>query len=254
MEARMKVSACTAAVVTTLLCGSVQAVVIPVVNPGFENITGQFVYNEFTFGTPVGWQVHDPFGIVAQPDIYVGTLRPNGVQFFPTLAPEGQRVAILFNSGREGLGEYGFRQTLTAPLLTNTTYHLSVRVGNIASGTAVDGVFYNLDHFPGYRVDLLAGNTVIASDNNSLQLAEGQWGVSVVSLAVSDGAGLPIGQMLGVRIVSLNQIPAGFTAQTSPDLEVDFDEVRLFRTIAIPEPGVMLSAGAMIPLALRRRR
>ena len=85
------------------------------------------------------------------------TLLPNGVDFFNSIAPEGERVSILFNSQSEGEGQYGLEQTLAATLEANMTYTLSVEVGNIASGFATNGTFFNLDEFPGYRVDLMAG-------------------------------------------------------------------------------------------------
>lgn len=58
-------------------------------------------------------------------------------------------MCILFNSGREGEGEYGYEQTLAETLQAYTSYSLSVEVGNIASGTAQNGTFFNLDEFPG---------------------------------------------------------------------------------------------------------
>lgn len=230
----------------------VAAQLLPVVNPGFEDISGQQVFNEFTFGVPTGWSLHDPNAIVAQPDIYVGTLRPNGTQFFSTPAPEGQRVAILFNSGREGLGEYGFTQTLAATLQPSATYTLSVQVGNIASGTDLAGIFYNLDAFPGYRIDLLAGNQVLTSDLNSLLIPEADFAVSTLSF-ISSPTDPRIGLPLGIRLVNLNLVPSGFTPATSPDLEVDFDDIRLTTFPVIPEPTALLPVLAF-PLALRRPR
>ena len=35
-------------------------------------------------------------------------------------------------------------------------------------------------------------------------------------------------------MINLNQIPNGFNAMTSPDLEVDFDRVQLFATPIVP--------------------
>ena len=139
----------------------------------------------------------------------------------------------LFNSGAEGNGEYGFEQTLTDTLQANTRYELLVEVGNIASGTATNGQFFNLDEFPGYRVDLLAGGTVIAQDVNSLIIPEAEFATATVSIDIGAGHAL-LGQALGIRLVNLNEIPPGFTQQTSPDLEVDFDNVRLTATPLVP--------------------
>ena len=204
-------------------------------NASFENTIGQSVFNEFTFGTPFGWQRYDPSSIIG-PGVVLGTLHPNGVDFFNTLAPDGSRVAILFNSARQGDGEYGIQQTLAAALQANTHYELSVEVGNIASGTDTSGTFFDLSEFPGYRIDLLAGGTVIASDTNSLTISEGQFATANVSFT-SGATHAQLGQNLAIRLVNLNVIPPGFTQMTSPDLEVDFDRVALQATSAVPEPG-----------------
>ena len=114
-------------------------------------------------------------------------------------------------------------QTLTATLEANTTYELLVDIGNIATGTAVSGETFPLEGLPGYRVELLAGGTVIASDDNSLagSIPEGAFGESVITFNPGD-ANPQLGQPLGIRLINLNQtagVPAG------NDLEVDFDNV-----------------------------
>ncbi|MEM7457500.1 MAG: hypothetical protein AAF456_24415 [Planctomycetota bacterium] len=229
-----------------------RADLITVANHSFEDTTGQTVFNEFTFGTPVGWQIYDPFAIQGT-GVFTGTLEPNGIEFFNSTAPDGNLVGILFNSQREGDGEYGFEQTLTDVLMPDTTYSLDVEVGNIASGTATNGTFFNLDEFPGYRVELLAGGIVIAEDLNSLSIPEGEFLTSTVSFTT--GAAHPqLGMDLGIRLVNLNAIPAGFTQATSPDLEVDFDNVRL-TTTAIPEPaGTGFALFLLTTIAFRRQR
>jgi len=227
---------------------SAKADILFVENAGFENIQGQTTSGEFTFGTPFGWQRHDPNNIVPQNGVVLGTLLPNGSDYFNTTAPEGQRVAIMYNRTNEGNGEYGLFQQLSSTLLQNTQYRLTVEVGNIASGNG-----FNLDEFPGYRVDLMAGDQVIASDNNSLSIPEAEWDLSVIEFETGNSHAL-IGQNLGIRLVNLNEIPAGFTRQTSPDLEVDFDDVVLTAT-AVPEPGsVWAMAGLLAAGAIFRRR
>lgn len=219
---------------------------IPVVNPGFEDISGESQYNEFTFGPLNGWDLYDPGSITgggAGNTYFIGTLRPTerdlvgnpGVyENFPNGAFEGSRVGIAFNfEGSGGEGEYGFQQNLTATLAANTNYTLQVQIGNIASGFAVDNTFYVLDGFPGYRVDLLAGGVLLDSDNNSLagSIAEGEWGLSTVSFTTGP-THAQLGQSLAIRLVNLNIIDPAFPAS---DLEVDFDDVSLTAT-AVPEP------------------
>lgn len=248
---------CTAFVLALLggLPAAVQSAPLAIVNAGFEDTSGQSTFNEFTFGTPVGWGIHDPNGLIHDPDIFPGTLQPNGVEFFNSAAPEGSRVGILFNRGQRDAGEYGFFQTLGDTLQANTRYELNVEVGNIGSGTAVSGEFFDLSGFPGYRIDLLAGNSVIAQDLNSLLIPEAEF--LTATLKVDIGAfHANLGEALGIRLVNLNVTPGGGDPENPPDLEVDFDDVRLDATaLAIRAPASMsifaLGLGAIF---LRRRR
>lgn len=235
-----------ASLIGILGCGSCSAAVVSVQNAGFEDTTGQTTFNEFTFGVSAGWNVYDPSNITTDPNVYIGTLQPNGTEFFPVLAPEGNRVAILFNSAQKGAGEYGISQTLSTSIVADTQYTLTVRVGNITSGTAVNNVFYDLSNFPGYRIDLLVGGSVIASDNNTLSIAEGAWGTSTVTFTT--GSSVAPDQFLGIRLVSLNATTG------TPDNEVDFDDVQL-TAVAIPEPSalIFLSCSMMAFLARRSR-
>ena len=226
-----------------------RAVSIVVTNPGFEDTSGQTVFNEFTFGVPAGWQIYDPADIHPSAGLFVGTLQPNGVDFFTTTAPEGDRVAILYNETRRGEGEYGFFQELTDTLTANSHYTLTVEVGNIASGFAQNGAFFNLDAFPGYRVEFLAGGTVISMDNNSLGIPEAEFATSTVTFTTGETHPL-LGQALGIRLVSENTLPPGSPADLA--LEVDFDDVAL-TVDSIPEPkSLMLFAVGFLSLIWRR--
>ena len=95
-----------------------------------------------------------------------------GSIFFPGGAPEGDHAALVFLLTSTGQGAAGFTQTLDDTLQANTTYTLSVQVGDIASGVGpppCDAAgFFNLDGFPGYQVQLLAGGEIIAEDDNAL--------------------------------------------------------------------------------------
>jgi hypothetical protein len=248
-----------------VVCWSASAVIaapLTVINPGFEDITGESPVNEFTFGPLNGWDLYDPGTITDGgdgPTYFIGTLTPvepdpigdPGVfVFFPDGAAEGQRVGISFNfEGSGGQGEYGMVQTLADTLQPNTTYQLQVEIGNIASGTAIDTTFYPLDGFPGYRVDLLAGGVVIAQDNNSLagSIPDGEFATSTVDFSTG-AAHAQLGQPLGIRLVNLNVADGSFPAS---DLEVDFDNVRL---TAVPEPSsltLLVLAALLIGVAHR---
>ena len=244
------------------------AALLGVTNPGFEDTTGSTnIYNEFSFGPFAGWNLYDPGSITDGgdgPTYFIGTISPQIIsnppnhEYFPAGAPEGSRVAIAFNfNGSGGGGEYGLVQTLSDTLAANTLYTLRVLVGNIASGVSVDTTYFNLDGFPGYRIDLLAGSTVLASDNNSLagSIPEGEFRESTVSY-LSGGSVTP-GQALGIRLVNLNVVDAGFPAA---DWEVDFDNVRLDAVSAsVPEPRQWMATLLAVVLAgrvvwQRRRR
>ncbi|CAN0559614.1 unnamed protein product, partial [Laminaria digitata] len=222
--------------------------------------SGQSVFNEFTFGTPSGWTLHDPNGITGGAGFFPGTLQPNGVDFFNGPAPEGDRVAILFNSQGRDTGEYGFQQILADTVQANTRYELTVEVGNIASGDASNGDFFNLDGFPGYRVDLFAidqffNETILVQDLDTLIIPEAEFALSTISVDIGAGH-TAIGDTLGIRLVNLNETRG---VAGPPDLEVDFDDVRLDAT-AISEPGILaIGLLGLVALGLgrysgRRRR
>jgi hypothetical protein len=218
---------------------------VVIINPGFEDNSVGVHFNEFTFGPPAGWSLHDPLNITnegAGNTYYTGTLTPfqpdpvgnPGVYAnFPDGAAEGQRVAIAFNfAGSGNQGEYGIRQTLAATLEPITQYTLEVEIGNIASATAMDGTYFALEGIPGYRVDLIAGGVIIAQDLNALagSIDDGEFGTS--SVTFTTGPTHPqLGQQLGIRLVNLNQIDPSFP---NSHLEVDFDDARLD---ASPAPG-----------------
>lgn len=253
------------ALVTSLVVVNLaKADMITVLNAGFEDISGGIIFNEFSFGAPNGWNLHNPSntaGAGAGPNYYIGTLTPsatrNPTEFFTFGAPQGQRVGIAFNfAGVGGGGEYGFSQTLAATLQANTAYTLNVDIGNIGSGTAVNGDFFNLSGFPGYRIDLLAGGVVIAQDLNSLggTIPEATFATSTVTFQTGSFHS-QLNQSLGIRLVNLNRIDTTNASTLSADLEVDFDNVQLFAVSAVPEPsGLMLLAAVAVLGGARRYR
>lgn len=201
---------------------------IPIVNAGFEadSITdGAFVVLQ-----PQAWATYDPSGIINNVQNAVGVIRPNiGGEYFPTGAPEGVNAALVFLGGNE-MGEAGLQQTLSATLQANTRYRCSVQIGNIASGTSLPGssggpgIFFDLDGFPGYRIDVLAGGSVVAAENNSMgaTIPEGAWRPTRFYFDVTNSHP-QLGQPLGIRLVNLKQ-PG---TPEIPNIEVDFDAVTL---------------------------
>ncbi|MBL8471520.1 MAG: hypothetical protein KF778_15630 [Rhodocyclaceae bacterium] len=244
--------------VALAISASAQAAPIGVVNAGFE---ADFAANNtFPVLIPQGWTVYDPDGIYNNSNRAVGVLNPTGSTFFPGGAPEGNNVALTWlDDGDLNNQHMGLTQVLTTDLAPSTHYRLSVEVGNIDSGTGsppfdVFG-FFNIQGFPGYAVQLLAGGVLLAEDNNSLgaTLAEGTFGTSVVEF-VSAANVLP-GQALEIRLINLN-LPG---TPGNPGIEVDFDDVRLAASpLAVPAPALPpLLGGALcawLAAARSRRR
>jgi hapalindole H/12-epi-hapalindole U/12-epi-fischerindole U synthase len=237
---------------------SASAVSITVLNPGFEdNIITDGAFVVFSDG-PANWSRYDPSNLIDNNGNAVGVIRPNITNpYFPAGTTEGANAALVFLGGGVN-GEAGLQQTLSATLQANTRYTLTVDIGNIASGTSLAGssggagVFFDLDGFPGYRLDLLAGGVVIGSDNNSLgaSIPEGQFRTASFNVDIG-AAHAQLGQTLGIRLVNLDQ--AGTTE--IPNIEVDFDNVRLDAT-AVPEPATaaLFVSGIALGVAFSRRR
>ena len=128
--------------------------------------------------------------------------------YYDEPVPDGVQVAW----GNEGGTIF---QRLSATLQSNTKYTLGVYVGQ-----------RNRSGFVGYNIELLAGNTVIAS-NNSITPAPGTFSLVNVHYTSSNNDRL-IGQSLGIRLSSFG-------------IQTNFDNVTLEAT-AVPEPLTILGA------------
>lgn len=206
---------------------------LAIANPGFETTQNPLPFGFLTVQTPPGWLPYDPQGIIDNTLDAVGTIYPGNLPFFPGGAPEGVNVALVYIEGDVGTGPVGLRQVLTSRLQTNTRYILTSQVGNIASGFSPQlNTFYNLEGFPGYAVELLAGGVVIASDNNTLaaSIPEGEFRLSTVGVTIPE-THPRAGQPLEIRLLNLNfqGTPA------APGIEVDFDDIQL---VAITCPTI----------------
>ena len=206
----------------------VKAASIEVSNSGFEepNLVGvkpTIGEEVFTFATPPGWILYDPAGLIpANTNLstaYPGVWNPSST-FFTDEAPEGNNVGAIFLNQTPGSGMVGLTQTLVNTLQANTEYTLQVEVGNPGSPFFAG--------FPGYKVQLLAGDTVVAEDNNTLTIDEGSFSTSTISLVT-----LPndpnLEQPLQIRLVNTLE---------DNGLEVNFDAVRLSAT-SIPESDLI---------------
>ena len=229
---------------------------VGIANAGFEelylagNLPAQYAgvvpAGSFPTGAPPsGWTAWYEGGAPI-PGTFIGVLNPGteaqhapNPAFFRIGAAEGNNAVLLYTDGDAGGPEYGVETSLGEVLRAGRRYVLRAEVGNIGSGTALATPystfgFYDLDGFPGYRIQLLAGGVVVAEDVDSVRPEEREW--EPARLVFTPGPNHPqLGQPLGIRLVNRNQ----------PDvpgvrgIEVDFDDVRLdvTRVRALPAPG-----------------
>lgn len=191
-----------------------------------------------------GWQVYDPNGLITGIPVTPGGNDftdagvSNATGFYFNGATEGSNAGFSFVTDAPGSGVVGLTQTLTEKLTANTRYNLIVDVGNPGNNPASPT---DLTGFPGYQVELLAGDTVIARDNNTLQISEGSFATSTVNFIAGADNSL-LGENLTIRLVNPNG---------DPGIEVDFDNVGLSTekvadgsSIYIDNPGFELPAVA----------
>jgi hypothetical protein len=240
---------------TLLISGQVHAASVTILNPSFED-DGMAVgvlpdnWDAYNAGNG-GFGTYPPEAKTpAVDDFYNNT----GSVDVP---PEGDYVEYTYIGDNFGMGHVGLQQTLTATLMANSQYDLSAAVGNLQTATSPrTGNFLNFDGFPGYEIQLLAGETLLASDFTSADPGEGQFEIASLSFT-SDNSHLSlIGQALGIRLINQNMDIFGCAeSSTSNDSiceiwnsEVDFDNVAL-SVSAVPVPAaVWLFGTALIGL------
>ena len=201
--------------------GNVQADLITIGNAGFEDGVplgdGAWIEN----GTINNWNIYTEN--ITMDNAY-GIWNPTSGDY-PGGVPEGDNVGYIYCVNDE-TGIMGFEQTLSETLGVDMTYCLQVDVGNTS--------WYPC--FPGFQIELLAGNERLASsDNNpSITPALGEFITSTVSYTTQSGD--PIGEALTIRLINLSD---------GLGREVDFDNVRLDAdpTTPTPEPATMLLLG-----------
>jgi lysophospholipase L1-like esterase len=208
---------------------------IPIANPSFEApalADGALASGPGTLG---GWS----FSGTA--NTYLGIFDPPAGSYpeaagdgTPTGA-DGSNVAFLFNNG--GPAEtVTATQVLAATLAPATNYALRVAIGRFLPDQP-----YAFSLWGGYRIELLAGGTVIASDSGSVDPPVGEFrdALASVSSATLD-PGL-LGQPLAIRF---------FLATTAAPRSTHFDDVRLTRSSAPAVPALSPAAAGGLALAL----
>ncbi len=238
---------------------------ITINNHSFENgtIAGE---GDFRVHTVQDWDPYNPDNISGDS---LGTINPIGTDFFtsPNAVPHGNVAAIAYiNGASHGTGPLGLSQTLDATLQLNTTYTLSVQVGNIASGTGTGASaglgFFDLSGFPGYAIQLLANDVLLAESTqvtadvagiDPLPIAEGQFELRTAQVTIGD-AHDQVGEQLEIRLINLNVLDTDLPGGIPSGIEVDFDDVQLDAS-PIPEPAsVVLAVVGMLCVARRSRK
>lgn len=181
---------------------------IPVVNHSFE--ADALVPGSFTSVAPTGWTFVVPSSGTA------GTFRPT-LDTWGYATSDGQNLAYMNGASIE--------QAVSAVLVADATVTLTV-----------DVIFRPGFGSRNHRIDLIAGDTIIASDIGSVMPAPGEWLPSVLTYTPTASDPL-LGQQIKIRLGGATQ--------------VNFDNVRLD---AIPTPGALALLGAGGLLAARRRR
>ena len=186
---------------------------IPVPNAGFEDPV--LAEDDWSWLDVSGWTWVGGEG----PGIWHVT----SADFDPVVAPEGQNVLYTENAvGDAG----GVAQVLTETFAANTDYTLTAEVGN--------SYYY---YFAGYSVQLLAGGTVIAEDNDTLWPDYMKWATSTVQYTYDSADSVLVGQPLEIRLLNLGLDKDNPTDNT---VGVEFDNVTLSYE-AGAEPGVTIT-------------
>ncbi len=180
-----------------------------IVNAGFEDPV--FADGDYSSSDP-GWtEINGAGGSAgiwnpgATTDIWYG---------YSGIAPEGDNVAWVYPDPNQ---ESGLAQVLTETFAADTTYTLTVQVGNNS--------YYD---WLGYKVQLLAGGTVIAEDDSGIEPADDDFALSTVPYTYDAGDAALVGQPLEIRLLA---------ASVGPDVETDFDDVVLTADPPFPAPA-----------------
>ncbi|MBW4602678.1 MAG: right-handed parallel beta-helix repeat-containing protein [Calothrix sp. FI2-JRJ7] len=202
-----------------------------VVSFRLKDVFGSFVYidnasfeepvladNTFTVTPPPGWQLYNPFGsipqVITNESSTVGAFNPS-TDNYPNGIPDGQNVGYAFLIDKPGSGFAGIAQTLDTVVAANTRYTLTVGVGNPTGADIATGLDYA--GFSGYRVELRAGDEIVAVDNNSLNIGEGKFATSTISFTAATSESI-VGKNLTINLI--NEL-------NGEGIEVDFDNVSL---------------------------
>lgn len=210
--------------VSFLLPSTANAALLTVNNFSFENpSTAPATFTGDQASGPSDWSVYNTGD--TNSFRYFGVWNPTTTDSYTDPVPDGVNVGVVFLDNTFNIAEAGLQQVLSSNLQVSTRYTLTVKVGNFDPG--LTNAPWDFSGFPGYRVDLLAGGVLLASDNNTLAPDEGRFLTSTVSYTVG-ASHANAGQALAIRLVNLN----------GTGVEVNFDDVQLDAT-TVPESSTL---------------
>lgn len=202
------------------------AAAISITNPDFEDLVLGCLAGPscFALGQIPGWAV----STINQTATFRPSIGPGGI--FPNGIPNGNNVAAVGNQQGTGF----ITQTLSAVLLADTEYALSVAVGARADFP-----------FSGYFIELLAGTNLLAT-SSALSPQAGQFLTDSFTF-LSTGSTLGLGEALTIRLGSVRT-----------GAQVDFDAVSLVansRPQPVPEPSapILVASALLAAFACSRR-
>jgi hypothetical protein len=246
------------ALLTFGMAAALSAAQIPIQNASFEaNVLNAGCPGQQTYGSCtnegqnnpaiIGWTGSSPVPADAGSEWNYGVYAPSSVSYTGAL-PNGTQVAYL----QAIADNVSISQTLSATLLSNDTYTLTVDVGERSDR----GVLFPGINCSGFNVSLTAGGNVLSDLNPSCNtLSYGTF--TQFTLTYSSGANpAGLGSALGI-VLEAN----GSGSPYEPS-EIDFDNVTLSDTTtapitAVPEPsalGLLCLGFSGAAIFLRRKK
>eukprot|EP01083_Nonionella_stella_P081757 225405_1 len=204
---------------------TIHATSIPITNAGFESDRPNCTANTYWFnnGRVIGWTLYDPHNIITR-DYNVGIANPQDGDamndpIYGSSPPEGNAVSWIVPSDDEGDGECGIQQTLSATLTPNTIYTLTAKVGNPGNNRWSTNEYFERLGWTGYIMQLLAGDEVLAQDDNSIYVDDYHWATTSVQFTTTS-SNPQLGNALKIRLLQKNHLKTGAWI-------LFFDDVRL---------------------------
>jgi len=245
---KMKAPFLSAAIVAILAAhpASGQEQNVPLVNPDFSALDVGLA--AFPDPDPEGFRVTEIDGWTAFTETmsgvagdialsnaaFTGIINPVGTNYFNLGSQSGEEAALIYlvhYQQLRGALPVGLRQTVTTHAVKpNVLYRLTVDVGNIQTDPVYD---YDLGGFPGYAIQLVSGTTILAEDDNTLVVPEGEFVSAYIEFQYDplNPAHVAVyGDQFEIRLLNLNQpiIPDGLPGPgVQVAREVDFDNVVL---------------------------